>query len=151
MSTQSSDESIGWHLDIALPDHLSAFRPFEAQELGDILEAAPHHISNCLATSLWNYLRGMQVAWRWFYVRNYDLQQYFRTLRHVLRHYPPTSRLDQFPESTTDDQSFLNYIFLDITGRFDASAECLIWEHFGLHLPTWQVVLRPARIEGLHE
>ncbi|CAE7906558.1 unnamed protein product, partial [Symbiodinium sp. KB8] len=60
-------------------------------------------------------------------------------------------RLDQFPEATAEDRSFVDYLFTDITCRFDASSECLIWEHFGLHLPTWQILLRPARIEGLYE
>ena len=83
--------------------------------------------------------------------RNYDLQQYFRTLRHTIRHFPPTSRLCQFSETTHQDYSFLDFLFRDVTSRFDASAECLIWEHFGLHLPTWQILLRPARIEGLHD
>ena len=151
MSTQSSDESIGWTLDIALPDHLSEFRPFESQELDDILDTVPHHIASCLATMMWDYLRGMQVSWRWFYVRNYDLQQYFRSLRHVLRPYPPTARIDHFPEATEEDRSFIDFLFRDITCRFDACSECLIWEHFGLHLPTWQILLRPARIEGLYE
>ena len=151
MSTQSSDESIGWTLDIALPDHLTDFRPLHSQELDDILDAAPHHIASCLATMMWNHLRGMQVSWRWFYVRNYDLQQYFRSLRHVLRPYPPTARFDRFPETTEEDRSFTDFIYRDISSRFDASSECLIWEHFGLHLPTWQILLRPARIEGLYE
>ena len=151
MSTQSSDESVGWTLDIALPDHLEEFRPLQSEELHDILEALPHHLASCLATLVLEHLRGMQVAWRWFHVRNYDLQQYFRTLRHVIRHYPPTSRLCHFSETTHQDYSFLDFLFRDVTSRFDASAECLIWEQVGLHLPTWQILLRPARIEGLHE
>ena len=103
-------ENIGWTLDIALSDHLEEFRPLQSKELHDTLETLPHHLASCFATQMWEYLRGMQAAWRWFYVRNYDLQQYFRTLRHVLRHYPPTSRLSQFPETTAPGSQILGFL-----------------------------------------
>ena len=50
----------------------------------------------------------------------------------------------------SSDASFISFLMCEMSGRLDATAEAICWELTGLHLPCWEVVLRPASIEGLH-
>ena len=99
-----------WHLDSVLPPHPAKFYPLEASEVRDALHTMPMQLSCRVAAFLWEYLRGMQIAWKWFYVRNYDLQQYFKTFREVLCQYPIPNDLPLTCHASEKDARFWEFL-----------------------------------------
>ena len=134
------------------PPHLLDFGPLTPSELVNHLECMPRQFAEIVACRFRWMLRSLRIAWMWFCFEVFPLQLYFDTLVHAIAEYPE-------PEDTRHyslylsryDCEYIDYQLLDWSVRFDCSAESITWWVTGRHLPCWEILLRRARIEGLHE
>ena len=140
------------YIEIVQPRHLRPFIPLAAQELQDNLDRMPFPIAVWYANEFRYVIRQCKKSWHWYYARVPDLWTYLDSLDHAISTYPEV--VGQVPltaHASPEDARYLQGIFMENWGRFDCTAEALVWAFLRVHLPCWGLILSPAPIEGLHE
>lgn len=134
------------------PPHLLDFGPLTPSELVNHLECMPRQFAEIVACRFRWMLRSLRIAWMWFCFEVFPLQLYFDTLMHAIAEYPEPEDTRHYSLCLSRyDCEYIDYQLLDWSVRFDCSAESITWWVTGRHLPCWEILLRRARIEGLHE
>ena len=136
------------NLGIVQPPHLLPFDPLTAQEVSGLLRRMLFQIACFVADELRSVLRGSRLSWWWFFTRLRPLQQYLESIYEVVCAYPasPRGRLPLRTHADVADVRSVESTLRDWWVRLDATAEAIVREFMGLHLPCWVIVLGPARI-----
>ena len=142
--------------DFQLAPHLVPFVPLLGDEILGMLEAMPHHLAHQLAVDLRGYLWFMRRSWGWHFTVLFELHLYALSLERTLKDYhrlhpPPSPGDTPFPQLTAEDRSFLDFLFLDLQGRYDATCESISWHFLRMHIPAFAILLAPAESNRICE